>query len=270
MMRWCAVAVICLAGLFAGCSEEDNPTPQVNESVAHGGRKLVPMEAPRRGDASIISPAAGDEEVRTQIVARLASPSEGGETGPAVEVDDSTARSLVEGYVEMLSVGAYDQLPDILIEDVQENARTTLQTLGPLLTSRVQLLAAIEEKFPEEGIAIVLPDNLDFGLTQDWIVTDVEETSDTAAEATLAGGDDVTVMLPVQLVGDGWRIEAPFSVALEADDEVNAVISGAARRFDEIRAEIADGTIENMDAATAAVDEAMRDLADKAEQLSPL
>jgi hypothetical protein len=65
--RW-ILGILAVGLLVTGCREEPDPSPQFNTTMSYEGRKLGPLEPPRRlADRALIGPAATVDDVRNEV-----------------------------------------------------------------------------------------------------------------------------------------------------------------------------------------------------------
>jgi len=259
MIRWWAVAVFVAGVLMTGCGEEQNPPPQFNVAMSYGGRKLVPLEVPRRvGDRSLIGPAATVEEVQAEVERAASAPAaELAETTAEVPMDLSTPRGAAEAFATLLERGAYDRLEEVLAESIREPIARIVGAIRPLLDARNNLLDALDAKFPDHGLRVVLPPQLTFGLTEAWTVEDVTQDGEDRAVVRVTSADgQITTSWPVVRSDRVWRLMLPAEVPFLTDPQFQQAVADAAARLDRIRSDVAGGRIADVDAAAAAIDEA--------------
>jgi len=218
------VALILASLLFvSGCQEGDEPPPQFNHAMAAGGRTLLPTKVPDRSyDKSILGAAARPEDISA-----AGTPT----TGPAgkvtIKIDDATPQGIVQTFLKIAMTQNLMLLPDILVPEQQDIVREMAEAMGPVLQAFEQLKTVWTKTFPDQPMQGAQPPGGMLPMGESALeIENIDEISDTEAEATLkAGNVPKPIKLKCKRIEDAWRIELPDMSGPEQRDQMRAQLA---------------------------------------------
>jgi hypothetical protein len=125
-----------------GCGRNDKPVPEARFTVKSEGM-MTPVG---------LTPELFDPNYKKTMLSAAASGEPPAARGPAVPVDQSTPESAVNTYIAISREMQLSQLPDILVPEQQETARTFATAAQPFLNVARELKQRLDERFPGHTI----------------------------------------------------------------------------------------------------------------------
>ena len=258
-MRWWILMAFGLGLAAAGCRDEENPSPLLNEGVTVGdsGRALLPTIVPSMKDhATILGAAASAEEVGAVLAAQA---EESAANAVRIDIDATTPEGLMKGVVAIFESGNLAQWPDVLVPEQQATAREIVKVSLPFVQAMKQLEKRWKEKFPDtplQGISTQAPGA---DLAQMGKLVGVESLGDTEAEATIESPDgSKTTRVTLKKIDNVWRMQAtdmPTEQDFEKMKGMLGVFDQMTKAMQELAQKIADGDFASAQEAQDAINQ---------------
>lgn len=194
---------------------------------------------------------------------------EGGEGGAAAfKVDSSSPDALAESYAKMLTTGAYDKFPDLVVPEHQAGARAMVPVIkGGAKLGKAYKKAYPDREFPmnQEGGDNPMADMDSF--TGAWEVASCEKDADNAdqAKATLkAAAGEGTHEIEMTKMDDRWYVSGeslPTEEEIEQSKPMMDAMANLGAKWSEMATKIEEGGFESPEAADEAIKKAQEDMA---------